>query len=181
MRRRLFNLLAAVSLVLCAASVLVWVASYRFELCLRYSWRLGETSALSYEGGAGDGQFRVVRTRTPYPRNEWGWQGVAYRKSQPWKAPWFREFRFLSVTRELKPGYEAASAFIPCWFAGALFAILPTRGAWLMYLVRMRNQLIKAGRCTVCNYDLRASKDRCPECGTAIGAAAEQSRGTMPA
>ena len=31
-----------------------------------------------------------------------------------------------------------------------------------------RRKLIVAGRCAACGYDLRASTERCPECGTPI-------------
>jgi hypothetical protein len=46
-------------------------------------------------------------------------------------------------------------------------------GAWLIssYLdKRAARKAIEArGRCSKCGYDLRATPDRCPECGTAVG------------
>jgi len=46
------------------------------------------------------------------------------------------------------------------------FAVMPSIWAirWV-YLRRKRNKW-RRNRCTKCGYDLRASPDRCPECGT---------------
>jgi hypothetical protein len=51
----------------------------------------------------------------------------------------------------------------PHWFAALVTAILPA-----IVLVRWRRdrRRVAEGRCETCGYDLRATPDRCPECGT---------------
>jgi predicted amidophosphoribosyltransferase len=53
---------------------------------------------------------------------------------------------------------------VPYWLLVLLFAIAP---AW--WVLRWRHRWIarriKQGLCPVCGYDLRASPQRCPECG----------------
>jgi len=58
-----------------------------------------------------------------------------------------------------------ANVVVPSWFLAAIFAILPACWAWRRHRDRNRH---REGFCPNCGYDLRASKDRCPECGTAI-------------
>src|SRR5258706_6514295 len=53
---------------------------------------------------------------------------------------------------------------IPNWFAALAFALLPARRAMLMRRSRRRAM---PGLCATCGYDLRATPDRCPECGAA--------------
>ena len=58
--------------------------------------------------------------------------------------------------------------FVPYWIIIPLTAILP-----ILCLRRCRRERFrtKEGHCMSCGYDLRESKEKCPECGAAIKAA----------
>lgn len=53
----------------------------------------------------------------------------------------------------------------PCWLVIIMAGILPVM--WMRGLVR-RRRFVPPGMCRVCGYDLRATPDRCPECGTIV-------------
>jgi hypothetical protein len=57
---------------------------------------------------------------------------------------------------------------VPYWFPTALFAVAPA-----IWFRRTRRGLHRkmAGHCPKCGYDLRATPDRCPECGNIVAKA----------
>ncbi len=61
-------------------------------------------------------------------------------------------------------GYEFAFG-VPAWFSMVLLAILPAI-AGFRWRERGRRRRMRDGLCVVCGYDLRATPERCPECGT---------------
>ena len=54
---------------------------------------------------------------------------------------------------------------IPYWFLILLSGAAP---GWWLYTHRRRLHRVRNGLCLRCGYDLRESKDKCPECGTAV-------------
>ena len=52
---------------------------------------------------------------------------------------------------------------VPLWVPVLIFAVAP---AWPLSSPYRRRRRSKLGLCLKCGYDLRGSKDTCPECGT---------------
>lgn len=111
-----------------------------------------------------------------------GWQrgdGQAYMKrtggyAWVWSAPGMvvsrTDVHILAVTSEnrILPDVFSQSRrlAVPCWLAALLFGVLPGWRAFLWVERRRRLRRSREGRCDQCGYDLRATPDRCPECGT---------------
>ncbi|HEY8668356.1 MAG TPA: hypothetical protein VIL86_17025 [Tepidisphaeraceae bacterium] len=67
-------------------------------------------------------------------------------------------------------GYaRAISILFPAWFLALLFSLLPALRLRRWILDRQRN---RPGFCRTCGYDLRATPERCPECGMEVPAPA---------
>jgi hypothetical protein len=173
MRHRVFSLAAAVSLLLCIATIVVWVRSFASETILVES-RRGQCLIIGVDGRPKDvREIREARTLDEFldeltvpPANFMGINGV------PVPPP--REhggLGFLLVRGHWigGPGLPATDNFwilgVPYWFLALLTAAIPARWVWLRARARRRR---RSNCCPACGYDLRASTERCPECGTMI-------------
>jgi hypothetical protein len=72
--------------------------------------------------------------------------------------------RFLGFGTGLTPG-QSRYVNVPYWSL-ILLTALPALTALRSEL---RHRRFRAGACPVCGYDLRATPDRCPECGHTLG------------
>lgn len=94
------------------------------------------------------------------PGIKMGTQPAEMWPSLPDKITW--QFAGISYT-SAEDNYNSTVtwATLPYWTVALMTAILPACWRW----VRWRRQGMTEGLCTVCGYDLRATPERCPECG----------------
>ncbi len=189
-KRRFFNVLAGVSLLLCVTMVTLWARSYRvadsfavkvpphsiapathqpFIACELDSYR-GIVRFMDV-----DVRFGIAYWRTGI---RWGWGTV-----QPQDAPRFwtdiiplrQQHTWLHAGFGYAAGrargfyyYPVGAVAAPDWVLVILTAVIPC-----LWVDRFRRRVsrLRGGLCPSCGYDLRATPARCPECGTATAGA----------
>lgn len=178
MRRRLFTLASALSLLLCAATAVLWIRSLVRVDNFDGVWTNHEGAVATYAATSNAGHFGVCLTICDEPQ------------------PWAQTYRLRHSTAPAEPGGLLSGPMgfsylnfstsrlgwrdatgenhlastpgvlyavtIPYWATLTLAGVLPLADAWR----RWRTRRATCRRvCATCGYDLRASPDRCPECG----------------
>jgi hypothetical protein len=182
----LFKSLTALSLLLFAATIFLWIRSY--AVWENFILSVGHEKAwpIIYVINSSDGNLTWVRsisdTRVEKLRRGYR-QFPVDRKGMTNFEAIFRNaggkyrfgFGWLRQTCAL-PDYayagwsifrpdvqrETRVVIIPLWSVAILTGLLPT--GVLIRRIRRRGRAV--GLCPICGYDLRATPDRCPECGT---------------
>ena len=157
--RHLFTLCSAVSLLLLVSLAVAWVCSFATHVeWARGAWMTGRTSVsvqwhrqvmVSLDtppqvvpAGVPVGSTKVVEVDTP-----------------------FFEYRVWDMVRDTSIGHVREldrNLYLPLWELALLTAVLPV--TWFVRQ-RRRRRLQRVGHCGRCGYDLRATPQRCPECG----------------
>ena len=183
MLRRFTTVCSWVSLALCVATVVMWVRSYAHHDFAVYEVNTPQVRYSSLELDSTLGVLGIQTTdyseydetvRLYGSRGRWWFNAVPIdaldRVSLTHRMVGFTGWH----TQTIGYGYEGGGRdqrrlFVPHWAVAAVLLVLPARrtGGWLRSRRRDRR-----GLCRVCGYDLRASRERCPECGAAIAESA---------
>ncbi len=161
MRRKATAIAAAVSLLLCGVTVAVGVRSRSNEDFV-YHFADDRMFELSHAHGmvlVGWGEYRT------YSLPGWKFSTRPVLPRATYEEYWQTRGGF-SVHRKAQHGAFNGSNIwelvLPYWAIVCLFAAAP---AWFA-LTRLRSAHRRTcGLCPTCGYDLRATPDRCPECG----------------
>jgi hypothetical protein len=175
--RHLVVLCSAVSLMSCVVVGVLWVRSYRIEDTIEH---FGATTGVR-QAAASRGVLIFYEEHTVDPSLLYKEDpvispfGLRYLGQDLGERPTidnagsdlvfgFGRLRLIrhNGLREPWPNIVTIVTF-PLWLIVAVLLILPLIAA--VRIQRHRRRL-SAGRCKRCGYDLRASPERCPECGT---------------
>jgi len=154
--RLIFTLASAVSLLVCVAAAVLWVRSYwvvdRYGFSPLHSVAT-DRGSLVFCRIDPDLNLMVERGyhRDPAPNPTSGWNPRQAAR---------RTWNLFVAHGEDFPGFKMVviELWPPVLLTGMVFTL------WLRREVALRRRAF-AGRCSRCGYDLRATPNRCPECG----------------
>jgi hypothetical protein len=159
--RWLFNFAVVVSLVLWLAAAIAWPLSHWRAVTVAritgssFTSLLASSGKFSVEGYA----YAPVDEETIY---RWSLRLPEPDRSMPSGGTEFRSLGFVWVSRsDVNPVTQFRQLSVPFWFALLIFSwpVIP----WAKH---RRRAALPLHHCKQCGYDLRATPDRCPECGT---------------
>jgi len=178
-RRRIFNLVSLVSLLLCVATVVLWVRSYR--VLERWVWAGAASNSDTYRRGISLSRGIVAMSSYRLRANQSGSRVVVVTAGWPvgrsisrpieFAGPRYLGFGWHHERRNRLQNFDWWTGYVPVWALFVLTAALPcawTRG----YLKCLRSARDCDGVCRICSYDLTGNVSGvCPECGVAVGKA----------
>jgi hypothetical protein len=175
LRRWLFSGIAALSLLMLVATVIVWIRS---EFVYDTFWEVShdpKTGNLVSPMVVWDDGRLLLTIRITHFKNPRG-------LDRPWTHPsvssyvnyphgpqkngmsnvrWLWFYRGDQWTTD-GPRISEYRLIVRIWIIAALLSVAPVVFVWLVKRGRMRRT---QGFCQQCGYDLRTTPDRCPECG----------------
>lgn len=182
--RRIFVTGCMVSFLIGLMMPVIWVRSYWHETSFVHS-KVRDGGQQFHSFSVASGRFlwmQVLRMPGQSPLPYYPLVGHVWRDSELTTS---NSVRWNYDVRRLNNGYQFLgfsirtifwrnggvnrSVHIPCWFVTLVFWTPPA--LWLLQMCRAwrrRCRRERLGLCPACGYDLRATKDRCPECGRVI-------------
>ena len=158
MLRKLLTILSLIGLLVSVASwvTIPWDIRYKFNHVI-FRWSDGGFGVCTQ--WLADGSFDSSR-------QGWTIWGRTY------KISWLPQFAPIRIWRNVKGSwatrfyYAISNWWLPSWIPFVICGVTFCRCDPLRYTRRRKRK--KFGLCMKCGYDLRASKERCPECGRAV-------------
>jgi hypothetical protein len=146
MKRKLFTVVSALSLLLCLASVGLWVRSYIGDGG-GWEWTvMGKTYHFGMSEGTASADFRPSTLSPLSITTAHDGLGIFFVSGRMGSSAWFH-------------------LGMPLWVPATLFSLLPTTWGVLSYSRRRP----RAGCCPICGYDLTGNASGvCPECGRSV-------------
>lgn len=159
---RLGAVLAGALILWLAAGVFWVVAGMQWNPCVSWGWCVpwGTSGGVMIGGGVGGGpehpwradlilmygSFKTSDSGSLLFNGRWRWMGFTFGCQRATSEMWLM-------------------SALPMWFVQLALSGLVVRAyvPWRRYRRRVRE-----GLCLACGYDLRASEERCPECGRGI-------------
>ena len=183
LRRRLLGVLSLLSLIMCGATVVLWVRSYWVRTEIAWS-RVPRASEKLINGNEADRLLRLLLTHgyleVTWVREEPQWlfadeHGLWQERPEPqvtkeWKFGEWNEGSPEFDEGSIRPHYgrwrdgtgeDARSVIIPLWLPLIAMLLVPVACSKL----GLGRILRPPGLCPACGYDLRATPGRCSECG----------------
>jgi len=147
--------------MLCAATVVLWVRSQRHLDGAGYSF---PRRSITVQSNISTIYLFLEHDDRYDPNNgrNYGWEFGSGKESSDY---WWHGFAHdeFGYAYDSYHGGSGSVWSVPHWFIVCLTAALPS---WQVVKKQYRRRRNKNGVCRACGYDLRATPNRCPECGT---------------
>ena len=165
----LLNAAAVIFILLSLATAILWLRSYKTADA--WGWSAGK---IAHQCGLASGRLRLGKTILGDEGGTWGDSSFIHTTYSAAIDPPSRRFpatlRNLGFAREHHvEGHNSESSMImiPLWLVFLIFCGVFTTCRWLSTKL-LHQQRRRTGLCAACGYDIRATPDRCPECGQAV-------------
>jgi hypothetical protein len=165
LRRLSLNSLAVFAVLLCVIACVLWIRTYSLSEEIWFHLRPRPYFDPYLQVGTWRGQVALVYIHYDYNPNL-GWYPYSIRGSLRYdqdipKNGSYGVFGFDRLIFDSK-WITARGVYIPLWF------IVSGSGALAYLALKWCRLQIPKGKCSNCGYDLRATPDRCPECGSVV-------------